>query len=218
MAEPVFTDRALQDTYRALIAESAPGDHLDEAAWDALAANTADAARRDAAFDHVVACERCSRIWRGVLALRAEAETQELIPRAPAHTAAWWTSPVVQLAAAASLIVVIGGIYVSQPRQTDTAVTRSTAAVPAVGALMVAYGPDGVPTFVWAPVPGATQYRIEVFTDDGRPAWSRQAVQPPLRWPEDAARSAGAYRWRVEALQGDAVLARSPITTAELAR
>lgn len=217
MAEPVFTDRALQATYRALIAGSAPGDHLDEATWDALAANSADAARRDAAFDHVVACERCSRIWRGVLALREEAETQQLIPRAPAPAAAWWASPAVQLAAAASLIIVIGAATLLRPSP-EPDVTRTAGAPAPIETLMVAYSADGVPAFVWVPSSGADRYHVEVFTDDGRPVWDRDMAQPPARWPEDVPRPAGTYRWRVTGMRGDDVIARSPISSVEIAR
>jgi len=217
MAEPVFTDRALQETYRGLIAESAPGDHLDEATWDALAGSDADAARRDAAFDHVVACERCSRIWRGVLALRAEAETLELIPQAPAHTTTWWKSPVVQLAAAASLLVVIGGLYASRPG-TAPEVTRTTNAMAPIETLMTAYGNDGVPAFVWVPIVNVDRYRVEVFTDDGRPVWTREVAQPPAAWPGDIPRQTGTFRWRVAALRGDDVVARSAIVAVEITR
>ena len=54
--------------------------HPDEATWERLAVGELDAAARDAAFDHILECERCSRIWRGVLTLKSEAEAQGLIP------------------------------------------------------------------------------------------------------------------------------------------
>jgi hypothetical protein len=217
MADPVFADRALQDTYRALIAESAPGGHLDEATWDALAGSHADAARREAAFDHVVACERCSRIWRGVLALREEAETQKLIPRAPVPVTPWWKASLVPLAAAASLLVVIGGLYVSR-QGTAPEVTRTTGAMAPIETLMTAYGNDGVPAFVWVPVANVDRYRVEVFTDDGRPVWTREVAQPPAAWPGDIPRQSGTFRWRVAALRGGDVVARSAIVAVEITR
>jgi hypothetical protein len=87
-----------------------------------------------------------------------------------------------------------------------------------VEGLMMAYAADGVPTLVWTPMPDATRYRVEVFTDDGRPVWDRETAAPPFGWPADEPRVKGAYRWRVEALNGDVVLARSRFTPMELSR
>lgn len=219
MAEPVFTDRALQDAYRSLVAASPGGDHLDAEAWDAIAANTLDPIRRDAAFDHVVACDSCTRIWRGIMALQADAEQERLIEApSPSRTASSWRTQLVPLAAAAALILVVGAAWLVRPSGPEPETLRNGTTMAAIDALMVAYAPDGVPAFVWAPVAGATRYRIEVFTDDGRPVWARELEQPPASWPAETPRAAGTYRWRVTALNGETMTARSPIAVAEIPR
>ena len=82
MAEPLFPDRALQDAYQALMKGHPGAGHVDEHTWDQIVGEEIDPAARDAAFDHVIQCEDCSRVWRGILTLRSEAETQGLIPPA----------------------------------------------------------------------------------------------------------------------------------------
>lgn len=219
MAEPVFTDRALQDTYRSLIAASPAGDHLDADTWDAIAANTLDPIRRDTAFDHVVACEACTRTWRGIMALQADAEQAGLIDAVPpSQRASAWRTQLVPLAAAAAVILVVGAAWLARPHAPEPDALRNGTTIAAIDALMVAYAPDGVPAFVWAPVAGATRYRVEVFTDDGRPVWTRDLDAPPASWPAETPRAAGIYRWRVTALNGETVTARSPITVAEIPR
>ncbi len=224
MAEPFFTDRALQEAYRALLQRAASTAHIDEATWDLIVSGHLDPAGRDRVFDHVLECESCTRVWRGVLALKSEAETQELIP--VATQSSWprrrlgegrWRASMMPLAAAAALVLVVGGAYLVR-RSPEPDTLRSTGTLPTIGALMVAYTPDGVPAFVWAPVAEASRYRVEVFTDDGRPVWSREVERPPARWPDDVPRAKGPHRWRVEALAGDHVTARSAITTLEIAR
>lgn len=215
MVERLFTDQALQDAYRALMRDGAAAGHLDEATWDRIVAGEIDPAGRDTAFDHVVSCERCARVWRGVLALKSEAESQGLIAREVPATS--WRARLWPAAAAAAVLLAISGVMVMrQPRVDDP--TRSASALATVEGLMMAYAADGVPTLVWTPVPDATRYHVEVFTDDGRPVWDREIATPPLGWPGDEPRVKGSYRWRVEASQGDRVLARSRLTPLELSR
>jgi hypothetical protein len=127
MADPLFTDRALRDAYRSSMPGSG-GGHVDAAAWERIASGEIDPADRDAAFDHVVQCEACSRVWRGLLDLKSEAEAQGLMPGAPA-TSSWFRSPVAALAVAASVIVVSGLIVLRQSQRAP--VTQVESAAPA---------------------------------------------------------------------------------------
>jgi len=228
MAERLFTDPEMRAAYRALMRD-APDGHLDEATWDRLAGGELDEAGRGAAFDHITACERCAQIWHGVVALQEEAAAQGLIERHEATAPArWlgrrsageggWPSWLVPFAAAALVILALGAVFLTRSQAPQPDVMRTGSGLASIEALMVAYTPDGVPAFVWAPVADATRYRVEVFTDDGRPVWSREADRPPAPWPADVPRSPGTYRWRVEALKDGATIARSSIATAEMTR
>jgi hypothetical protein len=216
MAEPLFPDRGLQDAYQALM-KSRPGEgHVDEQTWDRIVGEEIDPAARDAAFDHVIQCEDCSRVWRGILTLRSEAETQGLIaPAAPAR-APFWRSRLIPLAAAAALVLAVAGLLISRAPSPDA--VRSAGALPPIDGLMMAIDPEGVPTFVWPPFATAERYRIEVFSEDGRPVWNGEVGAPPARWPADVPRAKGSYRWRVEAVSGDVAVARSRLTPMGLVR
>lgn len=218
MADRLFTDRALQDTYRALMQDSVPAGHVDEATWDLIAAGEIDPPRRDAAFDHILSCARCARIWHGVQELQRAATSDGLIaPDAPLASP-WHYSRFVPLAVAATLVLAIAGVAIVQQRDADPGALRSSASLPPVDGLMLAYSPAGVPTFAWTPVATATRYHVDIFTDDGRPVWSGEAVAPPMPWPDGVPRPTGAYRWRVEAVSADVPIARSRFVAIDLPR
>jgi hypothetical protein len=189
--------------------------HPDEATWERLASGELDRGARDAAFDHILTCERCALIWRGVLALKSEAQSEGLIPHDSPASNAWFRSPLVGLAIAATLLVIVGGVYLMRRPVTDVTTERGSG-VPPVEGLMMAANSAGVPMLVWAPIATASGYNVEVFTDDGRPAWTRNVSSPPVRWPDDVARTPGKYHWRVEALIGAEVVARSRLATLEI--
>lgn len=104
-----LNDPELREAYQALMRDAAPPPHIDAAAWERIATGDIAPERRDAAFDHVVSCERCARIWKGVLALEDGARAEGLLPAAR-QSGSWLRSPLVQLALAATLIVVIGTV------------------------------------------------------------------------------------------------------------
>jgi hypothetical protein len=217
MADRIFTDHALQEAYQALMRRSGGAGHVDEATWEAIAVETIEPDARDLAFDHVLQCESCSQVWRGILALRSEAETQHLIAPAAPAAAPSWRSRYVPLAVAATLVIAVAGVMLSRQPAPPIDTVRSAATVAAIDGLMMAYDPAEVPTFVWPPFTGAASYRIEVFTDDGRPMWSHAVAAPPVRWPAETARAVGIYRWRVEALDSSgAPIARSKLTAAAI--
>jgi hypothetical protein len=213
MAEPLFTDRALQDAYRTLM-KNHSGGHLDEATWDLIATGNIDSSARDQAFDHVLQCEACSRIWRGILELKSEAETQGLIAAGTSPSSSRMSY--VALAVAATVVVAVGGVMLTRRPAPPQEIVRSASEVTAIEGLMMAYDPAGVPTLVWPPVSRTSRYRVEVFSEDGQPIWSAEVAAPPARWPQTAPRTKGAYRWRVEALDGGSVIAQSRLTPMEL--
>jgi hypothetical protein len=217
MADLLFTDAALRDRYRALMRESAATAHIDEATWVALAADQLDQAGRDAAFDHILSCAECSRLWHGIQEFRRAAITDGLLaPEDPVAAPAY--RRYVPIAIAAALILAVGGVVMVRQRNAAPEVVRGSIALAPVEGLMMAYSPEGVPTFVWTPVSTATRYHVEIFTEDGRPAWSRDAQSPTAEWPSDVPRVTGAFRWRVEALNGEAAIARSRLTAVEIPR
>lgn len=192
-----------------------PG-HVDEATFERLALNEIGAGERARLFDHITGCDTCARVWRGLLDLRREAEIEGLIPPAIAPIPIW-RSPIVALAVAATLVVVIGGVVLNRQTSDDSTTLRSgtTAGVEELSAVA---GAGGTPTLSWSPVPAATGYRLDVFSEDGQLVWTRDVTAPPLSWPDDVPRSAGLYRWRVEALAEGAVVARSRLAEFEVPR
>lgn len=191
--------------------------HLDDAAWERLATNEVSDLERDRYFDHVTSCAKCSVVWRGILELRKDAIAQGLIP-AEASVRTGWQSRYLPLAIAATVLLAVGGLYINTRPASPPGTLRSVEGIAEIEGVMMAYNPEYVPTFVWPPVVSATQYRVEVFSEDGRPVWSRIQTAPPLPWPADVTTAKGTYRWRVEALKGDAVVARSRLTAMELTR
>jgi hypothetical protein len=217
MVERLFTDRTLQDAYRALMQAAAATGHIDESTWDRIVANQIEPDARDRVFDHVLECDDCARVWRGVLALQEEAAAAGLVARERPAAPRWWQSGLVPLAAAAALVIAVSGVLMTR-QPPETATVRSSTAIPALDGLMMSHSSEGVPMFIWTPVPGAARYHVELFTDDGRPVWSREVDAPPMRWPGDVPRSTGTFHWRVEAIGPEGVTARSRLTAVEISR
>jgi len=217
MAEPPFTDRALQDAYRELIRDGARGGHLDEPTWDGIATGEIDASARDRAFDHVVQCAECSRIWRGILELKKDAETQGLIPAGAPPSTAFWRSWA-PYAIAASLVLAVGSVVLYQ-RSPGSAVNQRVvnrgAALPEITGTSYA---GASKTFSWTPVQGASQYRISVFTRDGLPVFTSTVASASAPWAERVAAPPGSYTWQVEDLTSAGVIARSRVVDVDVTR
>lgn len=215
MANDSLDDGAIQSAYQAWM-RADRGAHLDEAAWLRLGAGDAAQSERDLLFAHIMTCAQCSEVWRGVAFLRQQAEAAGLIER-PATRASFfkWLLPIT---IAATVILAAGTVVVMrQPAPVDD-VARGTSALAAVEGLMMAYGSDGTPMLLWTPLAGATSYRVEIFSEDGSPIWTGDVSAPPLRWPANAPRDKGMYRWRVEAQDPAGAIARSRLTPLELTR
>ena len=217
MAGDRFDERELQAAYQAWM-RADRGNHLDDAAWHRLGAGDAALSERELLFTHIMRCADCSAVWRGVSQLRHDAEAEGLIERQPATRASIFRSIFMPAAVAALLVLAAGTVIVMRRPAPGANVVRGTAAVSPVDGLMMAYAADGTPTLVWTPVAAASKYRVEIFSEDGQPIWTGDVAGPPIRWPAEAPRAKGMYRWRVAAINGDGTIARSRLTPLELSR
>lgn len=166
---------------------------------------------REAFELHFLECTDCLALMQALAELPAVLREPQQPAAAPARR--WRPIGLAALAAAAVFALWLG------PRRgsDDPSALRGGAHV-AVELLPATTGVDGGRTFAWTPLAAATSYRVELFSEDGRPVWTREVGAPPARWPADVPRTAGRYRWRVEALAAGAVVARSRLADVEIAR
>ena len=69
------------------------------------------------------------------------------------------------------------------------------------------------------PFPVSGQGEIAITAEGGtRPVWAREVEAPSARWPDDVPRSAGRYRWKVDAMVTGVVTARSRLAELEVSR
>lgn len=127
----------------------------------------------------------------------------------------WRPIGLVTLAVAAAFVVFR---WVPDGRPTDDQTLLRGNAPAVVELLPVTTGTGGAPTFAWTPIAEASGYRVDVFTEGGQPVWALEVQTPPVRWPDEVPRAAGTYWWRVEALKGTAVVARSRLADLDIAR
>jgi hypothetical protein len=178
-------------------------EHLDAQTWERLAMGELAQDERDRALRHATSCKQCARVLKGLLLLeRGAREIPGARPAAPARRR-WLVAGGAALAAAAALAIWLG----TRPPKPATQMR----------------GPDderveliaprgdvaGAPELSWQPVEGAGDYRVEVFTEDGRPLWQRDVAAPPLAWPAGTSAAPGVYRWRVTARKAGAAIAVS---------
>ena len=122
-------DRSLQEAYQAWMGTTNPSAHLDEAAWERLATNELAEAERDALLGHVFACAECSEVWKGVLALNRDAEDEGLIARQDRAPRSLWRSRFVPLALAATVVLAVGGVFLTRQPAPITETARGTIAL-----------------------------------------------------------------------------------------
>lgn len=194
------------------------------------------AAAGDLDAPHVLVCSRCrdevallrtinadltrtsrrsgwiARLVRRRVPAREAGAQSETLPGRLARR--WRPIGLAALAAAAASFV----FWLGPDRPADDQTVLRGGAPAVVDLLPATTGADGVPTFTWTPRKAATRYRVSLFTEDGRLVWAREVASPPARWPDEVVRTAGAYRWRVEALAGGAVAARSRLAELEVRR
>lgn len=148
-ARDLESDRALREAW---LSSQAPPDHVDEATWEALFEGHVDSVRRERVLDHIAACPRCAGIFKQArMAVReASAPTPTQAPRRGARPRPWFLTP--QLAAAATVVVLIGSVVLLRPSGTAPVATGPGATAspvvpvaparePAVPAMPVAKAP-----------------------------------------------------------------------------
>jgi hypothetical protein len=204
--------------------------HLDESTWERLAVGELAADERARALEHVMGCERCRKIYRGLLALKQGAAGFD--PGAAAGTAPrrprvrrgpLFLAASTAVAAAAALALWIGARPPASPPAPPVR-RGATQDGGSVHRAIVVEGPRGAvaappATFSWRPVDGADRYRVTLFGADGAPRWTdawRPADAALAAWPADLLPAPGTYFWRVEAAQGDVVIAESPLVELRL--
>ena len=167
------------------------------------------AAAGDVNAPHVLVCSRCRDEVTMLRAVNAD------LTLASGSSARWRRPAGLAMLAAAAVIL---AFWVVPRRAPDTQITRSANPPAAVELLPTTQDAGRVPIFNWRPLSAATRYRVGVFSADGQAVWVREVDAPPVRWPDEVARTPGAYRWRVEALTGAVAVARSRLTEFEIPR
>jgi hypothetical protein len=210
-------DQLLRSAFRA---RPDPADHPDEAAWVRLASGEMPAGEREALLDHVVRCGDCTRTYRGLKMLAAEARPFD--PSVPAFEPApqvttrprWLAAGALGAIAAAVVFLLI------RPPTSPIAVAPSPIATSDVRSLgvstpmpllplgKVAARPD---TFSWRPVPDARAYRVRLLDARGDVVWtSPEVVEPSLALPAAVPLAPGRHYWQVIAQPGSG---REPIAS-----
>ncbi|MFV2073026.1 MAG: hypothetical protein ACC742_10300 [Thermoanaerobaculales bacterium] len=197
---------SLQMAYQ--VVTSGVTGHLTEDRWERLAMDEMNAAERETALDHVLSCEECARVYRGVLGVRMAAHafddgapTPKAQERRPPTRR--WGLPVVLVASAAVVVTFfVGRPFLQTPAVSNhpESVTLRAGEEDAGPVLVAPLGmvmADGV-DFSWKPVPGARGYIVELFDGDGETLWtSGKVATTSIGWPADVEVVRGRYYWRV---------------------
>jgi hypothetical protein len=163
---------------------------------------------RDAFEVHFLECPECLALMQTLSELPAVLRAPQRLAAVPVRR--WRPIAFASLAAAAALAVWL----VPWHPAGDQALRGGAHAV--VELLPTTTDAAGLTSFAWTPLAGAGRYRISLFSEDGRTVWTREVDAPPVRWPDDVPRAAGAYRWRVEALASGAIVGRSRLAVLEI--
>lgn len=179
------------------------GECLDELAIAALADGVASDEDRTAATAHLVTCSSCRSRLAELHSALGDSAISAALPRNIAKRRLRSTlvggASAAGLAAAAVLAFALG---TNQRKIDDTAQPMRDE----TGALVVtpvAVSPvdvvSGTPVFRWSSVPGASRYRVRVFTPDGVVVWEAQTSDTTAVPSPSTLQRATAYLWKVEA-------------------
>ena len=202
----------LRDLYTASVEEREVVDRthcVEPEAILALVLGEAPEADRIATLDHVMSCPACHRDYEYLSAVEEAGDKTE---RIAGRRAPQWRR-ILPLAAAASLVLAIGGLMLKD-RAGDDGVERGGAG----GIALIAPGNEEVPAagplhFTWKSVPGAGRYVIEVQGAGGETVFSDSTADTTATLDGAGALSPGAtYTWSVRTLeQGAEEPATSPL-------
>jgi hypothetical protein len=193
-----FPDPGLRDAYRALL-ERRRGSRRDCVSPEELLGvvdGTVTEAERLRTLKHVGSCARC-REELEMLRLTAAVASRVARPQ-------WRSRPL--LAAAASIALVVAGAALLTRGATTSGDVERVGAAGAVALLEPAADlPVARPvTLLWAAVPEARRYDVEVLDRDGAPVYVTSTRDTLLTLPDSVPLAAGGdYRWWVRALTSD---------------
>lgn len=118
--------------------------HVPENTFVALAANELSPEERAAAFDHIVACAECRRIWKGVAAFDELAQAEGLAPERPASRSAA-AAAAAWLGLAAAVVLAVAGVWLYQQSRRERDQIATAPAAPAAPANRTAPPAPGAP-------------------------------------------------------------------------
>jgi hypothetical protein len=201
----------LRDLYSAGVEERRVIDRancVEPEAILALVLGEAPEADRLATLDHVMSCPACHRDYEYLSAVEEAGDKTERI--AGRRTPLWRRA--LPLAAAASLVLAIGGLML-RDRLRDDGIERGGVGAIALYAPGEEVAADGPLHFAWKQVPGAGRYVIEVQGPGGETVFSDSTADTTATLDRLGALAAGAtYTWSVRTLeQGAEEPASSPI-------
>jgi hypothetical protein len=210
--------------------------HLEASEWERLALHEMDAEERSRVLLHVTACASCTRTYRGLQALAAEARTFDAgvpaleVPRDTSRPPRWVLGGGLAAAAALAGWAVLRPLPAPVPppetgggevSRNPPAAVRGEAAPDAPRPVAPSGRLTGAPeAFRWAGTDEARGYRVRLLRGDGEPLWTSPEVPgTELAWPAEVRPAPGAYLWRVEAVPrwgGAADAARSAFASFEI--
>jgi hypothetical protein len=197
-------DQDLRELYRAELEEreSEVGTHrirLEE--LEALASGSLPEAERGALLDRVMADPELLREFE---LLRSVHRAGALSQSTPSRTARW----PFMLAAAAVVLLIGATVLLRVPGGEAPPTMRGGAEVEGSMLLSPADGAsvESPTVLIWASVPNAVRYQVEVLDADGEAVVRETVVDTLLALPGDLLEAGGEYRWWVEAVRADAPL------------
>jgi hypothetical protein len=193
-------EESLRAAYALLLDERAGRD--DCVAPEALLAvvdGSASEAERLRTLRHVAGCRECRAEFE---LLRTAGDVAERVEQRS------WRRPL--LTAAAGIFLMISGAALWQALQPSAETMRGEATT-----VLLLSPAEDIPTtppvrLIWAQVPGARQYEVEIVRADGAPVYETVTADTTLDVPETAGLIPGTeYRWWVSALLTDGTQPRS---------
>ena len=197
-------DQALRSAFTSL---PDPQDHPDEVAWVRLASAEMPASEREALLDHVVRCEECTRTYRGLRMLAADARAFDPsvpafgpVPQ-PASRPRWLAVGALAVAATVAFLLVRPPTSpMVAPAPVATSDVRSVGVSAPVPLRPLGQVADRPGSFHWRPVPDARAYRVRLLDAQGDVVWTSAEVgQPSVELPAEVPLAPGRHYWQVTA-------------------
>lgn len=182
---------------------TATPDCLDELAIADFVEGRFSAEARAPVVEHLLTCAHCRSAVRATGRLLSDAAVAAELPRSfrSAADRRWrrWSVPLGVAAAATVVLFLWPGVdddNDSMLRLREPTITTTVAPLPIAPRGSVAR----VDRLAWSSVPGAEQYRLRLYDDEGSALWMVETPDTVVALPDSVLLSSGAmYFWRVEA-------------------